>query len=147
MSGQSRQIVIDSSVIVKWLSADNEEHLEQADQLLKDVQAGEKELVSSELAKFEVANALLKGKKLSFQQAKQPLTAFYLLPITFYQDTTDRSHKTYALAAKHNLTYYDAAFAAAAAELKAPLMTDNIKHQGRVKDVTVISLENYPSDL
>lgn len=143
MSKKSRQIVVDSSVIVKWLSRENENHLAQADQILQDVQAGKVELFTSELAKFEVGNALLKSKTLSSQQAKQPLATLSHLPIEFRRLTTEQANETYALAAQYHLTYYDATFVALAKQQQAPLVTDNVKHQGKAKGVTVVSLESY----
>ena len=36
----AKKVVVDSSVIVKWVNRDNELELDQADKLLSDVQAG-----------------------------------------------------------------------------------------------------------
>ena len=38
---QNHIIVVDTSVIIKWLNQENENYLEQATQLLKDTQANE----------------------------------------------------------------------------------------------------------
>jgi len=54
-----RNIIVDSSVVVKWLSADNEEYLTQADKLLFEVEKEKVRLYAPELAKYEVTNALL----------------------------------------------------------------------------------------
>lgn len=143
MSQTPRQIVVDSSVIVKWLSTENEDHISQADQILKDVESGKVEVFTSELAKFEIGNALLKSKKLSSQQAKVPLATLYHLPIEFRRLAGEEANKVYNLAARNNLTYYDASFVALAIGLDASLITDNVKHQGKVQGATVISLADY----
>ena len=54
-----RNIIVDSSVVVKWLSADNEKYLSQADKLLFEVEKEKVRLYAPELAKYEVTNALL----------------------------------------------------------------------------------------
>lgn len=138
-----QKIVVDSSVIVKWLSAQDEKHLEQTDQLLRDTQAGKVELYSSELAKFEVADALLKGKSLKFPQAKIALSTLYQLPIEFAPETQKSARSAYQLGEKLNITYYDATFIALAKHLQVPLVTDNVKHQDKSATAKVIPLSEY----
>lgn len=137
------KLVIDSSVIVKWLNKTDEKHLEQADKVIQDVHSGKVVVVTSELAKFEVGNALLIKKKLSTQQVEVPLAGLFELPLEFISQSYNLARETYAIAKSCHITYYDAAFIALAKQEKATLVTDNIKHQGRVSEVKVIPLKNY----
>ena len=105
-----KKLVIDSSVIVKWLSSQDEEHVSNADKILMDVENGKAKLFTSELAKYEIANVLLKGKKLNIPQAKASLRICYSLPIEFISETKEQSSKSYAFAHALNITYYDAVF-------------------------------------
>lgn len=145
-----RKAVVDSSVIVKWLNHENELHLEQADSVLRDVQSGKIALFTPELAKYEVGNALLK-KGLTVAQAFQSLGTVSSLPIQFLPETEELAIQTYAMASEvksqgnTGFTYYDAAFTALANQEKAILITDNPKHQAKVKNTKVLPLAEYRS--
>ena len=136
-------VVVDTSVIVKWLSQDNEDHLEQADNLLRDLQKGKATLVAPELAKYEVGNVLLRGKNLSYDEANIVLAHFYGLPITFIEDDETLATLTFEIAGSTGVTYYDASFMALAKLYDATLVTDNVKHQGRSREIQVRALKEY----
>ncbi len=139
----SLALIVDSSVIVKWFSEDKEENLDQADKILKDVQKGNVDLLTPELAKYEVGNALLLGKKLSPKQYSFANAQLFRLPITFVSESEDLSMETYKIAFEFGLTYYDASFASLAKHYDATLVTENIKHQGKVKGIKVLALKDY----
>jgi predicted nucleic acid-binding protein len=137
------KLVIDSSVVVKWLNHTNEERLNQADQIMRDVEAGRAELLTSELAKFEVGNVLLLSKKLTPAEMKISLATLYTLPLKFLPHTEKLFAETFTIADKTKTTFYDAAFMALARQKRAILVTDNPKHQRGTKDIRVIPLEKY----
>ena len=136
-------IVIDSSVIIKWLSQDNENLLDKADNILRDVQEEKIILVTPELAKYEVGNVLLFGKNLSSELAQVILAKFYNLPISFITESEKLAKETFSIAYDSHITYYDASFLSLAKQYNATLVTDNVKHQGKTSDVKVISLKDY----
>ena len=138
-----RNIVVDSSVIVKWLSADNEKYLSQADKLLFEVEKEKVRLYAPELAKYEVTNALLKGKKLPKTVGEEALSVLYSLPIQYILETLELAQIAYGIGKELNITYYDASFMALAYSLNAVLVTDNIKHQKQTKNVKVVNLKDY----
>jgi len=140
-----KKLVIDSSVIIKWLHKEDEKYLDQAAKILEDVKNGTVTLYAPELAKYEVGNALLFGKKLSADQAKIPLATFYLLPIQFIIQSEQSANQTYKIAQEAKITYYDASFIALAHQENATLVTDNPKHQGKDKEIKVIPLSEYGS--
>jgi len=136
-------LVVDSSVIVKWLNQENEEQLEQAETVLKDATSGKVELFAPELAKYEVVNALIVGKKLAAWQIKEALSLYYSLSISFVTDSLELATVASKFVDKFHITYYDASFVALARNLDATLVTANPKHQAKVKGVKVVSLEDY----
>lgn len=138
-----KKIVVDSSVIVKWVSSKDEKNLTEADQILKDCEEEKVVLYSSEVAKYEVGNALVRGKELPLPQAFAALGTIYSLPIVFVSENQLLAQSTYETAHKKTMTYYDAAFVSLAKSLDATLVTDNIKHQKGVAGVTVIPLADY----
>lgn len=56
---KKKSLVIDTSIAIKWINSQDEELLEEATQIMKDVQKNNLTLVMPELAKYEVGNALL----------------------------------------------------------------------------------------
>lgn len=136
-------LVVDTSVIIKWLNQKNEGNIAKADQILDDTQKGSVELIAPEIAKYELGNVLLKGKQLNLSEAFISLGTAYSLPIAFITESEDLAKDTFALAYKHNVTYYDASFLSLAKHYNATLVTENVKHQGKSSEVKVTSLEEY----
>ncbi len=143
-----KTLVVDSSVMVKWVSVENETNIGQANKILSDTQAGKVSLIAPELAKYEIGNALLK-KGLTVSQAIQSLGTIYGSPVKFVSETEDLAGETYQLAQgiqpreNRKLTYYDVAFVALAKAQSATLVTDNPKHQSKIKGVKVTPLKQY----
>lgn len=137
------RVVVDSSVIVKWLNQNLEANIDKADQIMAAVLKGEIELFAPELSKYECGNVLLKGKQLTPEEAHISLETLYSLPIKFISETEDLAKETYTMASSLGLTYYDASFLSLAKKYNATLVTENIKHQGKSKNIKVISLQNY----
>lgn len=137
------KIVCDSSVIVKWLSSQGELWVEQANLILVDTREGKTDLFAPELAKYEVGNALLTSKKVPSTQVKISLATLYTLPLQFVSETEKQALYTYKLGEDFEITYYDASFVSLAKLLDATLITDNPKHQAKVKGVKVVALKNY----
>jgi predicted nucleic acid-binding protein len=134
-----RKIVVDSSVISKWVNSQNEEHLEQADKLIKDSRNGLIRLFAPELAKYEVGNALWK-KGLEIPMAKASLATIYASPVEFIKQNKDLATRSMEIALNCKITFYDATFLSLAESLGADLVTDNPKHQSKFTDVKVIPL-------
>lgn len=136
-------LVIDTSVLIKWLNQNREENLESADKILQDVKSGQVELIAPELVKYEMGNVLLKGKQLTPDQAFISLVTAYALPITFISESQESAGRTYLLAHDLGVTYYDASFLSLAKQYNAVLVTEDVKDQTREADVKVISLKDY----
>ncbi len=136
-------VVVDTSVITKWLNQSNEENIDKADKIMESALKGEIELLAPELAKYEYGNVLLKGKQLTPQEADISLDTAYSLPITFVSESKDLAKETYNLAHKLEITYYDASFLSLAKKYNAVLITENTKHQGKSPKFKVKSLQDY----
>lgn len=137
-----KQIVVDNSVITKWLSSVKEDNLEEADLLLTRATEQKLQLYAPEMAKYEAGNTILKGKKLEIPQGIATLTAFYSLPITFLPENSTRMATTYALANEYKLSYYDAVYLTITKELGATLITAD-KEQASTKLVKTVLLSDY----
>ncbi|OGG13595.1 hypothetical protein A2875_01175 [Candidatus Gottesmanbacteria bacterium RIFCSPHIGHO2_01_FULL_46_14] len=134
--------VIDSSVIVKWISAENEILLEEADLLLDQSRRLSLTLLTSELAKYEVGNAILR-KTFLLPQKIACLENLATLPIEYVPLSTEDAIQSLEIAQHYAITYYDAVFIRLAMRSSCPLITDNPKHQQKVNKVKVIPLASY----
>lgn len=137
-----KKIVVDSSVIVKWLNSQEEKHLDKADKILRDCEKGKVVLYAPELAKYEIGNAIL-YKGLEPSLAKACLKTLFLLPISFVPLAVDEAEDTLEIAAEYRITFYDATFVSLSREIGGYLVTNNPKHQRLIKEVKVISLKDY----
>jgi predicted nucleic acid-binding protein len=137
------KIVVDTSVLIKWLSSDKEQHLDLATKVLEDALDNKIQLLAPELTKYEVGNTLLYSKKLTSEQAAIVLEQFYTLPITFITESEELVRETYNIAFVYGITYYDASFMSLAKQYDAILITENLKHQGKSANISVKSLAEY----
>ena len=137
------KVVVDTSVLVKWLNQTDEKNIDKADQIMKSALEGDIQLLAPELAKYELGNVLLKGKQLNPQEANISSRTTYSLPINFIPESEDLAKDTYTLAFDLGITYYDASFMSLAKQNDAILVTENIKHQGKSRDIKVKSLGEY----
>jgi len=138
-----KTLVIDSSVIVKWLNDNNEKNIEEADIILAEAIAGQVEIFAPELAKYEIGNVLLLKKKLTPKEVEVTIQALYSYPIQFIPETEELGKDTFKIAFDSGVTCYDAAFISLAKQLDATLITENIKHQGKAAEVKVLALSDY----
>ena len=88
------KIVVDTSIIIKWLNKTNEQHIEKTDKLMESALAGTTVLIAPELSKYEIGNVLLTGKKLNPREANVSLGTSYSLPITFITESEDLAKET-----------------------------------------------------
>lgn len=139
---QLGSVVVDSSVIVKWITAEKENLLSEADKLLKDAQREQLDIVSPTLAVYEAGNAI-RFKKFSQTEKIICLENLYSLPIKYYTSNFEEAQLAIKIALEHKITYYDAVFIVLAQKLDSPLITANPKHQKRFPGVKVIPLEKY----
>ena len=137
-----KKIVVDSSIIVKWINSQDEKSIAASNKLLEDCRNGIVQLFAPELAKYEVGNALWK-KGLNSEQSKISLKTVYAGPVEFVKLEESGALRIMEISDANQMTYYDASFVELAESLNAILVTDNPKHQSKYKKVKVIPLVNY----
>ena len=115
------KMVVDSSVILKWLFQENEANLDVADALLKSSLDGKVTSLAPELAKYEVGNVLLTAKKLTAEQGMEAMEVLYALPIRFVPESGKIAKETFVSGVQGGVTYYDASFVALAKQEKRTL--------------------------
>ena len=138
------QYVCDTSVIVKWFNQESEANVRQAEALLEDWIAGTADLLTCDVAVLELANALAKGKGLASGEVKEAVEKLFDLPLETRPTSRELARKTVELAGEYGLTAYDACFVALAKLQGCRLISDNPRHHGKVRDGTVLMLQDYP---
>jgi len=116
-------VVSDANVALKWFHAEGEEEVAEARTLLDAHKARSLALSILDLTAYEVGNALLRGRaKASAKQVATVLDALAVI-CPALRPTQAEFRLATKLAARHDLTLYDAAYAAVAKQRKATLAT------------------------
>jgi predicted nucleic acid-binding protein len=121
MSGGSAALVLDASVILKWvLDAETEPGHAAANSLLERWQQGELSLLVPSLWLFEAGNILILKRP---GDADEALTALWDLGLEEVPFSRGLIQRTIALAQRHGVTFYDASYLAVAEQNGAVLVT------------------------
>jgi len=140
--GKAKKVVVDTSVMVKWVNSADEKYLDKADKLRMEVKSGKVKLFAPELAKYELGNVLI-NKKLDLPMVCESLSTIFASPVKFMVLDENMADKSMEIAMKAGITFYDAVFLGLAERLRAIVITDNIKDMGKYRGVRVIDLKNY----
>lgn len=141
-----RTFVIDTSVAVKWFSGDRELRVKLAEELLKKHTAGVIEIVLPEFLFLEFANVFLTAKKWTWKNIESAVAKLKKLDIRIVRTDTETVILAAKLAAKYGLSVYDGVYLATAEKINGVVVSDNVKHHGKVKDGSVIMLEDLDFD-
>jgi len=125
-----RRLLLDTSVLIKWFHAEGEAELAEARTLRSAHVNGNLDVHMIDLALYEIGNVLVRASSwdpVTVADQLDDLLAIVGPPLTI---SPDWLRQAALLAYQHDLTFYDASWAAAAAELKVPLVSADRKLQG-----------------
>lgn len=122
MSESTSRLVVDSSIVFKWLVADRESHVAESWGLLQDHLAGTAVLATSAHMRLEVLNAL-KQRRFDSDALIRVSDVLEGFRLEWHPVDAQLSRAAASIAAEYGLTLYDAAFAALAVELDCELVT------------------------
>ena len=116
-------VIADTNVVLKWFHTEGEEELEPARALLDAHRERRVAVHVLDLTPYEVGNALIRGRAgLNAHQVAIVLEALREICAAVTPDAQDLAEAA-QLAEDHDLTLYDAAYAAVAARRGATLAT------------------------
>lgn len=116
-------VVSDANVALKWFHTEGEEEVEEARALLDAHRSRTVGLAVLDLTPYEIGNALMRGRaRASAEQAATVIAALGEVCISVSPDAGDFRRAT-ELAERHDLTLYDATYAALAESHDAELAT------------------------
>lgn len=139
------KVVVDTSVIIKWFSS--EEESEKAQDLLRPITASRTELILPHFAQLEISNILRLGKKFLQVKTDKCIVDFFDLLPRFVEIDKDYSLEISSLAYNHNLASYDAAFVAVANRWNIPLFTADYKHHQKSISKNIVWLKEWQGKL
>lgn len=128
--------VLDASVLIKWFS--NEEYTDRALKLRDDFLQGYTELVVPDLLLYEVSNALRYNPNYNENDVIESVDSLYDMGINIIIPTGDVIKSAINLAFTHDVTLYDAFYAALAKEIDFTLITADAKFYRKTNNLGFI---------
>jgi predicted nucleic acid-binding protein len=128
-------IVVDTSVLIKWIKTRDEELIPEARKLLKDIEERSLQVVVPALLLYEIGNILLLKTRLDPEELALALDQVWALPFTVLGPEADLLRRTARLGRELSLTFYDASFIALAEQLDCAFVTADQKLYGRVRQL------------
>ena len=117
------KIVVDTSVLIKWIKTKDEDLVNEARRLLTDIERRPLEAHVPALLLYEVGNILLLKTDLDAAGLNDTLSNLEALPFTVAPPATPLLKRAARLGKELSLTFYDASFLALAVELDCPFIT------------------------
>lgn len=127
------KIVVDTSVLVKWIKVRDEELVHEARRLLSEVERRPLEVHVPALLLYEVGNVLLLKTRLSPAGLAETFRHLEALPFTVAPPAMPLLTRAARLGRELDLTFYDASFLALAVELDCPYITADRRLFDRVR--------------
>jgi predicted nucleic acid-binding protein len=127
-------LVVDTSVVIKWYAAHREPDFERARALLVHHTRERCRLHVPMLALYEAGNALRYGTRLSAREQLRCLTDLFALDLSVHPLTSGGAVLAHELCHFFGVSFYDACFAALAQELDTAFVTADEKLVTRLID-------------
>lgn len=134
-------IIVDTSVAVKWFSEESENDLPEARQIKERIVEGKLSLICPEIIVLELVNVLTFSKKLSQDECVRSTKSLIdlcvdVVPLPDLDRIID-------LVYRHKLASYDAAFVALAMMRDVPLVTADYKHHKKSISPHIVWLSEW----
>lgn len=132
-------IVLDSSVALKWIFAD-EEGAEHALRVRDDHISGKSEIAVPSLFFYEIANVLATKVKLSAEEALEAFELISAFEFNVHELGSPEYQDAMTLAMQHRVSVYDASYHLLASRLGCRFLTADRKFCEKVKGLGVAEL-------
>jgi len=132
-------IVLDSSVILKWIFDEEEAH-EKAIKYRQMHMTGEEIVVVPSLFFYEIGNVLSTKARLSDSEAADFFTTFYDFDFEIYNPGIEDFLSGIALSKRYRISLYDAVYVGLAGRLKCSFVTSDKRLFDRVKELKEVRL-------
>ncbi len=117
------RLLVDTSVVIKWFHSEGESEVDEARAVLRGHAAGELEAHLLDLGAYEIGNVLTRALRWPWPHVTNQLDDLRaILGPGLGMSAAGWRHAA-EIAATHDLTFYDASWAAAAQEFAMPLVS------------------------
>jgi len=130
----AEKIVVDTSVLIKWIKTRDEDLLPEARTLLRVIDSSPLEVHVPSLLLYEAGNVLLAKSRLSVRELGAAFEHLVELPLIVAPPASPLLRRAAQLGRRFTLTFYDASFLALAGELDCVLVTADRRIFDRVGD-------------
>jgi predicted nucleic acid-binding protein len=117
------KVVVDTSVLIKWIKTKDEDLVNEARRLLTDIERRPLEVNVPALLLYEVGNILLLKTKLDTAGLNDALSYLESLPFSVAPPATPLLKRAARLGKELSLTFYDASFVVLGVELDCLFIT------------------------
>ena len=132
-------IVLDSSVALKWIFAD-EEGAEHAKRVRDDHVTGKNEISVPSLFFYEIANVLATKVKLSAEEALEAFELISAFELSVHELDTSEYLEAVTIAMKLKISVYDSSYHVLASRLGCRFLTSDRKFWEKAKGMGVVEL-------
>ena len=142
--GSKNKYILDTSVIIKWYSHENEDDLDQAMLFYQQVRENKVIIISLDLMVFELLNFFICRLKLPKDKLSKILSEIY--DILFIINSNKALHEeAYEIANILKNTIYDSSFVALSVKLQYPLFTADSKlcNAAKANGYDVFNISDY----
>jgi predicted nucleic acid-binding protein len=120
-------LLVDTSVLVKWFHSEGESELAEARSIREATKVGEVQARVIDLAIYEIGNVLLRGLGWTGSEVADQLDDLVIICGPPLAMAAEWLRQAAAIGATHQLTFYDAAWAAAAQALGVSLVSSDTR--------------------
>jgi predicted nucleic acid-binding protein len=121
------KLVVDTSVLIKWIKTRDEDLVAEAKSLLKTIQETPLEVAVPALLLYEIGNILLMKTRLDTEALARAIDQISAFPLVVADPRADLLRRTARLGRELKLTFYDSSFLALAEELDCAFVTADRK--------------------
>ncbi len=136
-------IVVDASVVFKWLADEDPVSTAKAREILAEVLEGTDEASAPDILLYEIANILTFKTKLELKDVEDTWKRFIRYPIKFSYPDADFLRKCLIFSKENGVTIYDSSYIILAEEKGSDFITSDQKLVKKVKLPFVKSLAGY----
>ena len=132
-------IVLDASVVLKWIFADEDGGERAAD--FKDAHVSGHEIIAvPDLLFYEIGNVLSTKTRLTEAAIAEAFSLLWEFSLERFDFGLDEFQNCLGLARKYNVTLYDAAYVELSRRLKCTLVTADRKLYEKIKSIKAVEL-------
>ena len=117
------KIVVDTSVLIKWIKRQDEELVSEARRLLDRIERTPLEVAVPALLLYEIGNVFLTKTRLDSDALGRAIDQISAFPMVIADPRSDLLRRTARLGRELRLTFYDASFLALAEDLDCDFVT------------------------